>query len=167
MVKALLLVLVLLACAAAGRSLSNGRRRRSELLSELLAGMRVLRLRMLNSMEPLGILLRKSDAALLRDLGNRLWEGESLAESWIAMRTEEIKRGRRLDCLTEHDMRILDGFFRKLGISGREEQSELFTASIAELEEAYSGARKLFAEASKTYTALGALIGVGICIIII
>ena len=167
MVKVLLLCVILAACAGAGRALSGGRRRRMELLGELLAGMRVLRLRMLNSLEPVGILLRKSDAALLRDLGNRLWEGESLAESWLALRSLETRRGHSLDSLTEGDLKLLDDFFRQLGGSGREEQNALFSASIAELEEAHTAAKKLLAEASKTYTALGALVGVGICIMIV
>lgn len=167
MIKALLLCMILFACAGAGRALSSGRRRRTELLNELLAALRVLRLRMLNSLEPVGILLRKSDAALLRDLGNRLWEGESLEESWIALREKEIRRGGQLDSLSEGDQKLLDDFFRRLGGSGREELNDLFSATIAALEEAHAGARKLFAEASRTYTALGALIGVGICIIIV
>ena len=147
--------------------LSNGRKRRLELLAELLAGLRVLRLRMLNSMEPLGILLRKSDAALLCRLGNSLWEGAGLAESWEKLRSEEIKRGRMLDSLTEADVRLLDGFFARLGGSGREEQNELFSDTIARMEEAHAGARRAFADASKTYTALGALVGVGVGIIVV
>ena len=51
--------LILIACAGAGRLLSNARRRRTEALGEMLTAMRVLRLRMMNSMETLGILLRK------------------------------------------------------------------------------------------------------------
>ena len=147
--------------------LSGGRKRRQELLGELLAALRVLRLRMLNSMEPLGILLRKSDAALFRQLGNSLWEGAGLAESWEKLRAEETKRGKAMDSLTEEDVRLLDGFFARLGGSGRDEQGELFSDVIARLEEAHARAKQAFSEASKTYTALGALVGIGICIIII
>ena len=167
MVKFFLLLLILVSCTGMGRALSLARKRRADMLGDILAAMRVLRLRMLNSMEPVGILLRKSDAALFRELGNSLWEGESLAECWEKKRAEETKRGRMLDSLTEEDMEILDGFFRNLGISGREEQGEMFTSVIARMEEAQSGAKRLFADASKTYTALGALLGVGICIVIV
>ncbi|MBQ8507919.1 MAG: stage III sporulation protein AB [Clostridia bacterium] len=167
MLKGLLLSLVLVACAGAGRVMSNGRKRRSEILGELLAGMRVLRLRMLNSLEPLGILLRKSDARLFRDLGNSLWEGSSLGECWIKLRDEEIKRGRSLDSLTAEDVRLLDDFFSRLGGSGRDEQNELFSQTISSMEEVHSNARRIFIDASRTYTALGALVGVGICIIIV
>lgn len=167
MIKAMLLCLILFACTGAGRALSAGRKRRAEALNELLAALRVLRLRMLNSLEPAGVLLRKSEAGLLRDLGNRLWEGETLAESWLALRSEEQQRGRRLDSLTDGDLNLLDDFFRELGGSGREELSTRFSIAIAGLEEAYDGARKRFADVSKTYTALGALVGVGVCIMIV
>lgn len=167
MLKGILLSLILVAGAGAGRMLSGARRRRYELLEELLAAMRVLRLRMLNSMEPLGILLRKSDSRLFQDLGNGLWEGCGLWECWQGLRGELARRGRMLDCLTEDDLRLLDGFFQKLGGSGREEQRELFSSAIAQLEEAQNQARSSFSDASRTYTALGALIGIAVCILIV
>lgn len=167
MLKGLLLSLVLAACACAGRALSNGKKRRAELLGELLAGLRVLRLRMLNSMEPLGILLRKSDVQLLRRLGDGLWEGGGLQEGWEQLRREESRRGRGLDALTGGDLSLLDEFFQKLGGSGREEQSELFSQIIARMEEAHSAAKSEYLEAARTFTALGALAGVGVCIILL
>jgi len=167
MLKGLLLCTVLISCACIGRAMSNGRKRRANILGELLAGMRVLRLRMLNSLEPLGILLRKSDARLFHKLGNSLWEGSSLMECWEKLRDGETKRGKSMDCLTEEDILILNDFFLKLGGSGRDEQNELFSQIIPRLEEAHSDARRRFADASKTYTALGALAGVGLCIIIV
>ena len=93
MLKGALLSVILLSCAGVGRVLSNARRRRVELLGELLAAMRVLRLRMLNSMEPLGILMRKSDSRLFRELGNSLWEGGGLRECWNEMRKAQMRRG--------------------------------------------------------------------------
>ena len=167
MLKGALLSVILLACAGVGRALSNARRRRMELLGEVLAAMRVLRLRMLNSMEPLGILLRKSDSRLFRDLGNALREDCGLRECWEELRSAATKRGCALDCLTVDDLRLLDGFFQRLGGSGREEQMELFSDCIAQLEEAQMQARKCFSDASKTYTALGALVGIAVCILIV
>lgn len=167
MLKGVLLSVILLACAGVGRALSNARRRRMELLGELLAAMRVLRLRMLNSMEPLGILLRKSDARLFQDLGNSLWEGGGLAESWQAQRAAQSRRGGGLDSLTEADLKLLDGFFQGLGRSGREEQCALFSSVIGQMEEAQSQARHRYADASRVYTALGTLVGIGICVLIV
>ncbi len=167
MLKAGLLAVVLLACTAVGRSLSGARRRRAEALGELLAGMRVLRLRMLNSMEPMGILLRKSDAKLFRELGNELGAGASLSECWQARRERERSRGGALDSLEEDDVILLDGFFRRLGGSGRAEQGELFNHSIAAMEEAQAHARRSYADASKVYTALGTLVGIGLCVLIV
>ena len=167
MLKGILLSVILIAGAATGKMLSNARRRRFELLGELLAAMRVLRLRMLNSMEPLGILLRKSDSRLFRDLGNSLREDCGLWECWEELRSAGRKRGCALDCLAEDDVRLLDGFFQRLGGSGREEQMELFSSCIAQLEEAQAQAHRNFSEAAKTYTALGALVGIAVCILIV
>lgn len=167
MLKGVLLSVILIACAGVGRALSNGRRRRAELIGELLAAMRVLRLRMLNSMEPLGILLRKSDSRIFQDLGNALWEGGGLHECWQEMRRSQARRGGALDCLTEEDLVLLDGFFRNLGVSGREEQCELFASVIAGMEEAQARARRHYADASRVYTALGTLVGIGICVLIV
>ena len=166
MLKGLLLSVVLAACACMGRAFSNGRRRRADILGEMLAGMRVLRLRMLNSLEPLGILLRKSDARIFRNLGNSLWEGSSLVECWEKLRSSEVRRGKLLDCIHAEDLLLLDEFFAGLGTSGRDEQNELFSRMIARMEEAHSAARKSFRDANKTYTALGALAGAAICIAI-
>lgn len=147
--------------------LSNTRRQRSEVLGELLAAMRVLRLRMLNSMEPVGILLRKSDSRLFCDLGNDLWDGGGLQDAWKNMRMSETRRGGKLSCLQEDDLHILDVFFQNLGRSGRDEQNELFASVIVEMEEAQTHAKRRYADASKLYTALGTLIGIGLCILIV
>lgn len=167
MLKAILLTVILAACACGGRSLCCGMKRRSNMLSDLLAGLRVLRLRMLNSMEPIGVLLRKSDAALLRRLGDCLRDGHGLQACWQQLRLSESRRGGMLDCLTTDDVAILDDLLRNLGQSGREEQSELFAATIARMEDACSVARQRFLDASKTYTALGALMGVALCILLV
>ena len=166
MLKGILLSMILLACAAAGRSLSNARRRRAELLADILAGMRVLRLRMLNSMEPIGILLRKSDCRLFSSIGNNLREGYSLNRCWLEMRETETQRRGMLSGLAQEEMRLLDDFFQHLGTSGREEQNALFSGLIPQLEEAQAAAHSRYQESSRLYTGLGALIGIGICILI-
>lgn len=167
MLKAALLTVILLSCAGIGKALSNVRRQRLELLEELLTAMRVLRLRMLNSMEPMGILLRKSDSALFRRLGNSLWEGGGISESWRALRERERRKNGALASLSTEDMRILDDFFADLGRSGRDEQNELFSCAIARTEEMQLNAKHVYADASKLYTALGTLIGIGICVLIV
>lgn len=167
MLKAILLSIILLCCTGAGRTMCGARRKRYELLGDILAAMRVLRLRMLNSLEPLGVLMRKSDAALFRELGNGLWEGGSLKESWEHMRKEHTKRGSVLSVLSEEDMHILDEFFLHLGGSGRSEQNERFSAVIGSMEEAHKQAKNSYADASKMYTALGTLVGIAVCILIV
>jgi len=165
--KFLLLSMILISCTAVGRSLSGARKRRADMLADILAAMRVLRLRMLNSMEPVGVLLRKSELFLFRELGNGLWEGSCLAECWEGMRAAFSRRGNPLDCLSVNDLDIMDVFFSNLGRSGREEQNQLFAACISQLEEAQTAAKNCFSDSVRLYTALGALIGVGICILLI
>ena len=145
--------------------MSNMRRRRSEMLNEILAAMRVLRLRMLNSLEPLGILLRKSDSQLFRDLGNSLWEGGSLESCWQEKRNQE--RQNMLTCLHADDLKILDSFFQNLGGSGRDEQNQLFSHVIEALEENQMQAKKSYHDTSRLYTALGSMVGIAICILIV
>lgn len=167
MLKAALLTVILASCAGIGKVLSNVRRQRLELLEELLTAMRVLRLRMLNSMEPLGILLRKSDSRLFQRLGDSLWEGGGVNEGWRTLRDQERRRNGMLASLSAEDMCILDEFFADLGKSGREEQNELFSCVIARTEEMQIQAKHGYADASKLYTALGTLIGIGICVLIV
>lgn len=167
MAKFVLLSIILISCTCIGRSLSNARKRRADMLNDILAAMRVLRLRVLNSMEPIGVLLRKSDLFLFRELGNGLWEGSCLAECWEGMRSAFARRGNPLDCLTADDLKLMDVFFSGLGKSGREEQNNLFSMCIAQLEEALCEARGNFADGAKLFTALGALVGVGICILVV
>lgn len=140
------------------------RKRRCDRLAEILAALRVLRLRMLNSMEPVGILLRKSDCPLFRDMGNSLWEGGGLAETWQQLRANN--KSDALACLLPEDLQALDGFFQNLGKSGREEQSQLFASIIAEMEEMQLQARRHYLETGKLCTALGTLIGIAICVLI-
>jgi len=166
MLKGILLSVVIVACAAAGRTLSNVHKRRAELLSELLAAVRVLRLRMLNSLEPVGILLRRSDARIFQDLGNSLRDGASLAECWQELCMRALRRGRMLDCLVQSDVRILDELFAKLGASGRDEQNALFSMVLAQLEAAQEQAQARSVETSRMYTSLGALLGIAIGVLI-
>ena len=129
--------------------------------------MRVLRLRMLNSMEPMGILLRKSDSMLFRNLGNSLWEGGNLQECWFQLRDTGTGRDGLLVGLNAEDMRILDEFFLHLGKSGRDEQCALFASVISAMEETQQQAKRGYMDASKLYMALGTLVGIAICVLMI
>ena len=118
-------------------------------------------------MEPMGILLRKSDSALFRNLGNSLWEGGNLQECWFQMRDTGTGRGGLLVGLNAEDLRILDEFFLHLGKSGRDEQCALFASVISAMEETQQQAKRGYMDASKLYTALGTLVGIAICVLMI
>lgn len=164
MLKGLLLVLITAACAGMGRVFSNARRRRSELLGELLGAVRVLRIRVLNSAEPVSVLMEKSELPLFRNLAEGMQRCGSLEEAWAEMKR---KATREMEPLMESDRALLDEFLNRLGKSGRKEQDELFSLTIARLEEAQTQAKNRFADASRTFTALGALVGAAICILIV
>lgn len=167
MVKGILLLVIMLACAGIGRTMSGVRRKRCEFIGETLAALRVLRLRMLNSMEPLGVLLRKAQLQLFCDLGNSLRSGCTLQECWTEIRAQQYRQRGELSMLSAEDIKILDDFFRELGKSGRDEQAELFALTIARFEEAQTEARSRYGDASKMFTALGTLAGIGICVMIL
>ena len=167
MLKEIMLILIPIGCAGTGRVMANAKKRRAELLGEILAAVRVLRIRMLNSMEPLSVLLRKSDSSLFCDLGNSLWVGSSLSECWAEQKRTGTKRGGMLDSLGESELHVLDELFENLGGSGRDEQAELFGRVISQLEEMQDAARKKQTESAKMYTALGALAGVMIAILMV
>lgn len=167
MLKEIMLAAIPLGCAGVGKIFSNAKKRRAELIGEILAAVRVLRLRMLNSMEPLSILLRKSECAAFRDLGNSLWVGGTLGQCWSVQKKQYLKKGAMLDSLTEADIAVLDVLFDNLGKSGKDEQNELFAGVIAQLEEEQLSARKKQGEAVRIYTVLGALIGIMIAILIV
>ena len=126
--------------------------------------MRVLRIRVLNSTEPVSVLMRKSELPMFQNLAAEMNAGVSPGEAWTQLK--EKAQG-ELETLSESDRRILDGFFAQLGASGRNEQDELFSRVAAQLEAAQTQARNRFSDASKTFTALGALVGVAICILIV
>lgn len=158
--------MVLLSCAGIGRTLSNARKKQVEVLGDILAAMRVLRLRMLNSLEPVGILLRKSEMQLFCDIGKNLHSGSTLMDSWEYFRNN-ARRHTELCALSEKNLHVMDVFFRGLGRSGREEQDEMFSSIISELEEAQMQAKHKYLDAAKLYTALGTMVGIGVCILIV
>ena len=164
MLKGILLVLITAACAATGRMFSNARRHRSELLGQLLGAVRVLRIRVLNSADPVSILMEKSELPLFRNIAEAMRDYGTLEEAWAEMKRNAT---REMEALTDSDRALLDEFLHGLGKSGRKEQDELFSMTIARLEEAQTQAKNRFSDASRTFTALGALIGAAICILIV
>ena len=88
----------------------------------------------------------------------------TIAEGWDALKAEASGE---LECLTGTDVSVLDALFAGLGRTGRDEQDSLFSMIITRLEEALSQAKSRFQESSRMFTALGALVGVAICIMIV
>lgn len=166
MLKGILLSVVLLACMGTGRVMAHARKKRLETIADLLAAMRVLRLRMLNSHEPVGALLSRSESQLFCDIGKGYHNGNTLEECWLKFRAN-AKQHVELSPLTDSDLHILDDFFRELGKSSREEQNLLFSRSIDALEEYHGQAKQKYTEGAKLFTALGTLIGIAVCVLMV
>lgn len=166
MMKGILLSVVLLACMGIGRAMAHARKKRLETIADLLAAMRVLRLRMLNSHEPVGVLLCRSESQLFCDIGNGCHNGNTLEECWLQFRAN-AKQHVELSALSDQDLHALDEFFRELGKSSREEQNLLFSRTIDAFEEQHGQAKGKYADGAKLFTALGTLIGIALCVLMV
>ena len=161
--KEILLILIIGACAASGSAFSYGRKRRHDALVGYLDAMRVLRIRILNSSEPLEILLGRSELGAFQSLALEIAGGKSTDEAWQTWKTRNRKE---MECLTETDVGILDEFFSHIGRTGKDEQDALFSMTLERMETASAQAKVRHAESAKTFTALGALAGIAVCILI-
>lgn len=72
-----------------------------------------------------------------------------------------------LDSLKEEDLRVLDGLFENLGLSGRVDQRLLMEKVERELEEREKAARRDNDEHGKLYGSLGALAGLALAVCIL
>ena len=162
MLKAILLCGIFIACTACGRMLTASRKQRVKTMGDLLSAVRVLRLRMLNSTANVSALLSKSDFEPFRKIGGAGGDPEA---SYLRMRDAFAARGGALECLSADDLKALDNLFAHLGKSDRKQQNLLLTDVIAHLEEVQLHARQQLRDSERMSTALGALVGIGVCVI--
>ena len=164
MLKAILLCGIFIACTACGRMLTASRQRRVKTMGDLLGAVRVLRLRMLNSTENVCALLGKSDFEAFRKIGGGGTDPEA---NYLRLRDGFTAHGGALDCLSADDVKALDNLFAHLGKSDRQQQSLLLSDVISHLEEVQLHARQQLRDSARMSTALGALVGIGICVIVV
>ena len=72
-----------------------------------------------------------------------------------------------MDCLSADDVKALDNLFAHLGKSDRQQQNLLLSDVISHLEEVQLHARQQLRDSARMSTALGALVGIGICVIVV
>ncbi len=150
-------------CALIGRAFAKGNVRRARLLAEMMDGLQMLKVHMLDRLLPLNAALEKSQAYALRETG-LLMRGCGAREAWQKLREREMKRGGHLDSLQTDDFETLDAFFDALGSAGRSEHKAIFDAAIKSLGRLEDGVRKDSADRLRLYTTLGALAGVAVVI---
>ena len=146
------------ACALAGRAMARVDRRRAVMLAEIMDGMHMLRVHMLDELMPLQAALEKSQAFVFSETGRQM-AGRSAYDTWQELSRRETARGGRLDSLAADECEVLDGFFRILGSSAREEQRQIFDRAIRDIGALESASRTDGLQKNRLYTALGALAG--------
>lgn len=165
--KWLLCICIVIAGALCGRSLAWSAERRCRMLCEMVNALRMLRIRIVGQMEPLGRALEQSGLSLFSAVGKRLLEGKSALDSWHAVLREERQRGHDADCLTKPELTALDRLFECLGESGRAEQDQAVRACIEALEEIRIQAAERAAQTGKLYGSIGLLTGMAITVMMI
>ena len=154
-------------CTLCGSAMAGAMRRRVRLLEEIIRGLKVLRLHMINMFEPVQSALKASGSAVLEALGEQMTPGVSASEAWARVRQTGCRRGGRIDALAPEDLRTRVELFDQLGESGRDQQDLLLNGACAALDRQLEQARKRTAEAARLYISLGALTGLMIALIVI
>ena len=158
---------VVASCTLIGKSLAGKARRRVTALKQIADGLRNLRVNVVTMFIPMRDSLLRTDCPLLNMIGERMGEGMSAGEAWMACKPAARRNGGICDALTAADFRILDGVFVKLGQSERETQDNLLSESLRELERSVDAARAKADEADRLYVTLGRLVGLMLALIVI
>ena len=163
-IKLVLGAAVTLACALAGRALSQKEHRRAALLSGWLSSIPALRIAMIERLTPLEPALRDTQDALFMHIAGGIAEGMSANEAWRGLYPQLCMQGRMLDCLLPEDLTRLGIFFASLGTSGRSEQQYLLDHTEAELSALHGDAQTRAKERGKLYSNLGLLFGLAVSV---
>lgn len=163
-VKLVLAAVITVCCAFAGRALCMKERRRVELLNGLIKAMPVLRLYMLERLEPLEAALGETHNILLLHVRESMARGMSAREAWSSEAAELTKQGAMLDSLVADDIARLDILFGELGASGLSAQRLLLDSCEQGLSVLLKEAKARADDRAKLYTNLGLLTGLAISI---
>lgn len=166
-VRLALAALIVVLCGLCGRSLAWAASRRGRLLRETLNALKLLRIQIVNHLEPLERALGQSGSPLFESVARRLGGEGSAAEAWRQTIGEEGRRGKAADSLSKGDLQALERLFDHLGESGRADQNEAIRACIASLELARDEAAEYSARIGRLYTSMGILTGLAIAVLII
>jgi len=164
-VRILLCAILVGLCAWAGRSAAMVQVRRARLLKTVLGEMEPLRLRMLSQRLPLKDALSGCVWEEMREMGKEMEQADAVS-AWKNVCRKRVSRGEAMDCLEEEELKVLDGFFAGLGESGVRQQEALFENTKTELERILQAASKTCGEKTRLYTALGALAGAALVIMV-
>lgn len=161
--KLALAAVVILCCALAGRAVAAGSLRRSRALRQIMDGLQLLRIHMLDRSLPLPLALGQVQEPLMQAMAGAV-EGKTCAAAWQETQARLCKKGAALDCLTGGDCLVMQNFFSTLGRGGREEQKRLFETALRELGRLEEEATLQGQRQNRLYTSLGALAGAAVAV---
>ena len=163
-VRIMLSVALIGMCTWAGRSAAMVQVRRIRFLDAVLKEMEMLKNRMLLQRLPLGEAFLHSNWSVFSEMGKEMGEDDAL-HAWGIVFGKRVC-GADIACIEEEELHALEAFFSQLGSSGVREQETLFEGTRTELEKIRQGAGKVCSEKMRLYTALGALTGAALVIML-
>ena len=165
--RLILAAIVVLAGGLCGRSLAWSPARRYRLILELMDALKMLKIQMVDLLEPVDRALVRSGTPTFAAIAGAIGKSGGVEAAWKSVCARERARGGRLDCLTDHDCELLDRLFEQLGQSGRSGQEQVLDACMAALERSQADARERSGRISKLYPAIGLLGGLAVVVVMI
>lgn len=154
------------ASAWGGRMMACAQARRAETLRELAAGVKRLKIEMLERRLPLHEALSLAGGAFGAAAGE-MEGGAPPEEAWRRARERLSQRGALLDSLTGDDCTALGRLFQGLGAGGLQSQRLVLSEAEEEISRLYDQARRKREEQGKLYASLGALGGLALALILL
>lgn len=165
--RVVLAVVVVIGCALCGRAMAHSAERRYRLLLNTLDALRMLRVKIVETMEPLNEALLSSGSEIFAITARSLNQESSVSDAWLHACRTACARGGIADCLEQRDCDALNRLFEHLGGSGRSTQNTALLACIDELELLKEDAHTRASASGRLYTSIGILLGLALAVLLI
>jgi len=165
--RVILAVIVISGCTLCGKALAASAERHYRTIMNTIDALRLLRILIVERLEPLENALNKSGSAIFEQTARMLAQCSSVYEAWNLTRGEISVRGRVGDSLGPREYEALDALFSQLGGSGRAAQETAITACIEAFSLNRDEARTGAVASRKMYLSIGFLTGTAIVVLFI
>lgn len=166
-INLLIACVMIVGCTLCGSAFAAVYQRRKSCCCEILEALRFLKINMVEQLKTVGDALGESEMSLFKSVAQEMTGVCDVADAWQKIRNLETRRGCFADCLTERELRPLDRLFRRIGVSGKEEQELCISGCIAEYELLSEAADKKAERSGKLYASLGSLIGLTLAVLLV